>query len=434
MSGLSLRDSFGHAAVSIESARELLDVPRPASVRRLEELFATDMVFDEPIPTDHGVALGGHHTLTVRRDGTCRYQGSLRATGLPSFDVSILATLGYSIADPDSSVPVTGQAAFAAHGRVHGSNEPGSRDFAWDQTGKSGFLASEWAGVRRGRLSRKLEYDTDWFGPAGDVASFVAQVLVFSTAFGRAGAAIVVLGEAADQLDLEQVVLPGTVGVILASGAAFVLGPGALIPAFLVGAAVTAASVKQRHLEEDEKAFAGEVFGGKVPFDRVLLTNLLGLGNRPFTTPGPGGVILVNVGKGIDQPLTYTGNGEAETLTENGVERPIAAPGQLFIHELVHAWQIGNESFTPEYYCRAVFTAAGTLGGDFGAYRYGSAGGAWGSFGTEAQASLVDEWFAGDLARETVERNPQRGFPPKHAEDQNPYFRYIRDNIRTGIA
>lgn len=52
--------------------------------------FGADVVFDEPIVTDGGVALGGHHTLVVSRDGTYRYKGSFRATGLPSYDVAIV--------------------------------------------------------------------------------------------------------------------------------------------------------------------------------------------------------------------------------------------------------------------------------------------------------------------------------------------------------
>ena len=261
------------------------------------------------------------------------------------------------------------------------------------------------------------------------MASFFAQVLVFGAVFGSAGTALVVLGEAADQLELEQVVLPGTVGVIVSGGAAFVLGPGALIPAFLVGAAVTAATVKQRHLEEDEKAFADTVFRNKLPYGRVMLTNLLGIGNRPFATPGPGGVILVNVGEGYADPVRYTGRGRTGTAGEY-------APGQLLIHELVHAWQIANESFTPEYYCRAVSAAGGTVGGDMSTYVYGSADRSWGSFSTEAQAKLVDEWFAGNTKPKPEGR--QSAYPPKSEDDQppkqNPYYRYIRDNIRTGIA
>ena len=427
MPAIQARALFGHSADSFERIRASTGQPRPASMRDLARVYTRDLVFDEPLVTADGIALGGHHTLTVRRDGSYRYQGHFRATGFPSFQVSLVTTLGYAIPVPGSPTPAAAQIAFAAQGRVHGTNEPGSREHSWDVQGKLSLVQSEWHAVRLARMSRKLEFDTDWFGPAGDVAGFVAQVVALGATFGAAGVAIVVAGEAADLLNIEQLVLPGMVGVVLAGGAGFVFGPAGMLPAFVLGAAFTAAAVKQRHMTVEERAVADRVFHGRVPFDRVLLTNLVGLGDRPFTAPGPGGAILVNMGKGFDDPVRYTGKGGDE-LGRN-------APGQLLIHELTHAWQIANESFTPEYYCRAVSTAAGTTGGDMSAYSYGTAGGNWSSFGTEQQASIVDDWFAGSS---NPFDGPQKAFAPMHSEDQgpgqNPYFRYIRDNIRTGIA
>jgi hypothetical protein len=136
---------------------------------------------------------------------------------------------------------------------------------------------------------------------------------------------------------------------------------------------------QRRHLADPERQFADKVFQGKLDYDRVLLTNLVGMGNRPFTTALPGNLILVNLGQGCDHPTTYTGNGGADD-GEN-------APGQLLIHELTHAWQICNSSFTPAYYCRAISTAASTAGGNMSAYVYGPAGQRWGDYGTEQQAS-----------------------------------------------
>lgn len=428
MPSLSARLVFGHAARSLNSVRSSLGIPPPCSMRQLAEQYLRDIVFDEPIVTSDGTALGGHHTLILRRDGSYRYKGHLRATGFPSYDVAIVTTLAYSIHVPLGVPPAGAVAAFTAHGRVHGTNEPGDREYAWDKSGPLPLLASEWHGVRKGQFGRQLEYDTDWFGPAGDVVSFLAQVIALGATLGAAGVALVVAGEAAELLDLEQLVLPGMVGVLMAGGAAFVFGPGALFPAFVVGAATTAALVDQRKLKAHERDFANVVFRGKAPLDRVQLTNLVGLGGRPFTAPGPGGAILVNLGKGFEDPVNYTGKG--------GDETGVNAPGQLLIHELTHAWQIGNESFTPEYYCRAVATSAGTAGGDMSAYRYGPATDGWRTFGTEQQGSIVDEWFAGNENPDGG--SPQHKYPPMHEDDQtpaqNPYFRYIRDNIRTGIA
>jgi hypothetical protein len=434
MPAVGSRAVFGHAAASFETVRASVGLARPGSVRQMAERYVKDVVFDEPIITSDGVALGGHHRLTIRRDGGYRYEGHFRATGFPSFDVAILTTVGYTVPIPGVSAPAAAQVAFAAHGRVHGTNEAGDREHRWNFQGGSPLLAAEWHGVRQGTLNRQLDFDTDWFGPAGDVVGFLAQVVALGATFGAAGVAIVIVGEAADLLDLEQIVLPGMVGVVFAAGAAYVWGPSALFPAFVVGATVTASLIKQRHMTEEERAFARTVFAGTLPMNRILLTNLVGFGDRPFTAPGPGGAILVNLGKGYDDPVRYTGKG--------GDKQGISAPGQLLIHELTHAWQIENESFTPEYYCRAVATSTGTLGGDMSTYGYGPPGPPWGSFGTEQQGSIVDQWFAG--SDDPDDRSQQRIYRPKNDDDQgteqnpqkpqNPYYRYIRDNIRTGIS
>jgi hypothetical protein len=213
------------------------------------------------------------------------------------------------------------------------------------------------------------------------------------------------------------------VGVVISGGAAFLLGPGVLLPALIVGTAVTAALIKQRPLSDEEKEFAQTVFGQKLPFESILLTNLVGLGGRPFTVPIPGGAILVNLGDGYDDPIRYTGKG----AEDNGHN----AAGQLLIHELTHAWQIANHSFTPSYYCRAVSTAAGTLGNDKSAYSYGPPGPSWNEFGTESQGSIVDEWFAGN--KFPAEGGQQKSYNPMDSST-NPYYRYIRDNIRAGIS
>lgn len=390
--------------------------------------YAQDVVFDQPIVTADGVALGGHHRLTLRHDGSFRYQGHLRATGLPSYDVALASTLSLPIPVPGSSGPGTVQLAFATQGRVSGSNESGPQEHAWDQHGQSSTVQAEWAAIRRSALQPRLEYNTDWFGDAGGVLNFLAQIVAMGAAFGGPGVAIVLAGEAAELLDFEQLVLPGAVGVIVAGGAGYVLGPSALIPAFFVGGAVTLAAVNQRHMDQDEREFADEVFRGTIPYSRVLLTNLVGLGGRPFTTPAAGGAILVNLGEGYEDPMGYTGKG--------GEQIGINAPGQLLIHELVHAWQIANHTFTPHYYCDAVATAAGTTGDDMSAYWYGDAGPEWGAFGTEQQGSIVDQWFAGNMDPDT--RSRQRGYTPMNEEEYgasgNPYYRYIRDNIRRGIA
>ena len=431
---ISVKRTFKHDARSLRGAVTATTSSPPVGLRQLTASYLQDLVFDEPIVTGSGVALGGRHTLTLSADGRYRYEGHLRATGLPSYEAAVAAVVTYPVVTPDGS-PAWGSLAFGAQGKVHGSLDPGDNVYPWSHTGTSAMVASQWGQIRRGRLSHHLDYDTNWFGPAGDVVSFLGQVAVLNLAFGPVGAGLVVAGEVADQLQVSQAMLPGVVGVLVAAGASYALGPGYLVPAFVAGAVATAALVKQRPLDPVERAFADKVFAGRIPYDRIRVSNLTGLGDRPFTIPGPGEVILVNLGDGYDSPTTYRGHGRGA--------RHDQAPGQMFVHELTHAWQIANNSFTPEYFCDSWATAVGTSGGDMSAYHYRDEDyrREWSYFNPEQQASIVDDWFGGDGSSNT--QGKQHHYPPMDEDEptappapdgHNPFYRFIRDNIRSGVA
>ena len=79
--------------------------------------------------------------------------------------------------------------------------------------------------------------------------------------------------------------------------------------------------------------------------------------------------------------------------------------------------------------CRGIVTQFNKqLGEDV--YNVAPAGPAWGGFGIESQAALVDKWFAGNDPHQSTLP------PPPQPNPNDPYFRYIRDNIRarTGMS
>ena len=415
---MTLQTAFGPAAVSLEGVRDALGLPRPASVRQMIVANDKPVVLSEPLITSQGVALGGAHEITLHRDGRARYTGHFRATGWPSYDVAV-------------TTRVIGRngvvAVMAAHGSVHGTNEPGSRQTSWDQNTVSPHVASYWLSFRQARLEHDLQYDSDPFGTVGDVLTFVGKAMAAAYTAGAAGVVIVLGAEATDGFGAHELALPGLVGVIVAGGTLLVLGPSAAFPAFIAGVAagvVTAALIRQRRLSDEEFAFVDRVFRGTLPRDRIVLSNLLGLGGRPFTAPIPGGAILVNLGDGFDDPIRYTGMGEGR----HGVR----AAGQLLVHELTHAWQIEHSPFLPWTMCKGIGNQIGTFGGDMAVYRYGEAGRAWKDFNLEEQASIVDEWFSGDCL--TAEDRKQHQFKQRLEDDQNPFWRYVRDNIRAGVT
>jgi hypothetical protein len=194
-------------------------------------------------------------------------------------------------------------------------------------------------------------------------------------------------------------------GILGAAGGFVLLGPEAVLPLAFVGATIGYvagdAQAALRQLTPAEINFAKAVFGNTVPYDRVFLTDQAGFGGRPFTTPALNfsDKILVNLGPAFTSPMTST-------------SKAYPAPGQVLIHELTHAWQIGTSSFVPGLMCAGLWNqiqyGAGTdvyaLGLDFGQD--------WNAYNLEQQGHLVDLWFKG-------------GMDPGHR-----YYRYIADNIR----
>jgi len=99
------------------------------------------------------------------------------------------------------------------------------------------------------------------------------------------------------------------------------------------------------------------------------------------------------------------------------------APGQVFIHEMTHAWQIRTESFVPGIVCRAAF----------GPRSYTpSLGTPWGELGLEQQATTVDQWFGRHAGTwRTLDELAAHLRSP--AAVQDPAFPYIANHIRLGL-
>ena len=165
-------------------------------------------------------------------------------------------------------------------------------------------------------------------------------------------------------------------------------------------------------MTEEERRFAAAVFGDKLPFDRITLTNLSHGGGRKYVIPSLDGSILVNLDDAYDHPTTYS-----------KARSDYTQPGSVFIHELTHAWQIANTSFLPGLICDQSNN-----------YDYHSGAGEsgrlvdrswstrpWNSFNLEQQAHIVDDWYgAFHTSLDSVEAL------------NDPAFRFISNNIRAG--
>ncbi|MGP3992086.1 hypothetical protein [Streptomyces sp. 3N207] len=372
--------------------------------------------FTEPVITPAGVPLGGEVEFEIHSDGSARFRGHMRATGLFSYKFTVRAVLRSS----SGVIALIHQIS----GRVYGWDTAGPRQFDWDEDASRQVIADMWQDMRSGSIvvSRSSEM-TGFLGEAAELAGDVLEFAVVQSLllpFGPGGqslAALVLVGsEIGDVADTSIIGPGGLCGVMAAGGAAFLLGPTMIVPAFVGGVLIGETLIRHRRLNAAEEAMARELFEDTLPWDKIRLTNLSGQNGQAFVTPSADGTILVNLGVAFDSPLT-------------SVDPPkgYPVPGQLLMHELTHAWQIAHKSFKSEYFWKA---ALDKMSGD-ASYLYGPPGPPWRTFGLEAQASLVEGWWAGRLDESVG------GFPPgvktrPRKSETDPYFRYISENIRMG--
>jgi hypothetical protein len=135
---------------------------------------------------------------------------------------------------------------------------------------------------------------------------------------------------------------------------------------------------------------------------------------RRFAFPSVGKTLLLNLGEAaFNDPRGYM---DAPTGYN--------APGQLFIHELVHAWQYTHHSLF-DMLCNyadnyTYFDETRTRLADTSWH-----GRAWNGFKVEQQAHIVDDWFEAYC-------NQPGGLESFEAIN-DPAYRFIRDEIRNKI-
>jgi hypothetical protein len=417
--------------LNVSDVAKFVHMERPVSLNALVATLASlpdSVPFHSTIVT--GAAMGGEVSITLNRDGSYRFRGFMRATGLPSFSFRV----GVVVRSASGQVTVATQHS----GKVFGTDTPGDRQNNWDEIGTNPdemkLIRNVWPDISAGTMviSRSSEL-SGVLGTATDIIKDVAEFFVVAETFGASLAICVVIGSELGKAGVAVPGLGGVVGLGIVGGSLFIWGPSAIGPAIILGVAAGAivdSMVKIRRLTPAEEDFARKVFGDSLDFERIRLTNFLGLGGSPFTFPTVDETILVNIGLSdafFDAPTV--------------VPCPIgkyAAPGQLLIHELTHAWQIQHASlddgYVPGWLCEGIREQV--VEGK-AAYNYGPAGPPWRLFGIEGQAHMVDEWFGGTGQQAPPRSKLPTGFEPRPNAQMNPdsdYFGYIDNNIRAGVS
>jgi hypothetical protein len=167
-----------------------------------------------------------------------------------------------------------------------------------------------------------------------------------------------------------------------------------------------------RHLAEGEKQVALPVFNYSIPYEKILISDGLGGGDREFTMPTSVPTSrLFNVSSDDGKYVIHAGDGYFG-MTKLREER------NTLIHELTHVWQ-GEHWSSPYWVNSAGMQAAWGLAGGLdkiagydsdgkpsGAYSYDRVDlWDWDDYHAEQQAQIVEDWF-----KNGMKKNPDEDF------------------------
>jgi hypothetical protein len=189
--------------------------------------------------------------------------------------------------------------------------------------------------------------------------------------------------------------------------------------------------LQMRSLRPEEMAVAQRVFQGTLPnLNDILISPLSGASGRAFTVPGSFlmtvtgslGMLIPGIGMTLlaAEALGQLFNKYIIFLGKQGYANALCRywgtdqPGEVFVHELTHVWQGHNSIFSWGYVVNSIKDQCQS--GQH-AYDYNATGlPPFDSFRVEAQAHVVQDWFANGEST------------------SDPLYPYIRDNIRRGNA
>ena len=404
--------------ISLRAVALRYGLESPISMLNLLGLIESPPVtFHQDVVTPSGTALGGRVEMTLRSDGSYTFSGHMHDSGWDPYDFRVRTVV--------STADLAVAAQHSGHTDGTGSSPFGSpkRDNDWSESGTEPRIQQLWSELRQATMTVSKSYeDTGLLHAVEDLFNDFLGFLIASFVAGSQVAEVIVIGNELGEMTglkfgspsiLEGVIVTTLKNPVPTVASVFVFGPGIVIPAIVAG---IANAPRHRDLSTDEIAFASKVFGDTLPTDRIVLTDMSGLNGRGFTFPNIDGTILVNIGAAYDDPIHYS------------LGMTYATQGQLFIHELTHAWQIALGWFVAGWICSAL--DAQIIQGQ-SAYNVGPAGPPYSDFGVETQAVIVDRWF-GKYASGWQTMDDVDNKLKSSSAVADPYFGYIANNIRLG--
>ena len=356
------------------------------------------------ITTPPGTALGGWAELELHSDGTYFFRGHMHDSGAEDYKFHIRAAL-----TTKSGVALVATKSGAVDGTSTLINR--QRNFDWNDKGKNDLIRDEWADVKLGQLQVAKAYKGALTGGVKSVLTDLLSFVVSDIAFGPQVALVMFLSNEATAVTGSSSVG----GVVSAGGLAWMISPTYAVPIFIGGKIATDALIKHHTIKADEYAFAQIVFGNTLPpADKITLTNIAGKDNRAFVFPMPDGSVQMNLTDRI-----YSAPGGPTKATDPNY--PL--PGELFIHELTHTWQLKNRQPTMHQW---IFEGVQKV-----SYVPHASNRPWNSNDIEKQATIVNQWFNRHATGWTDQADLRQKLESAGAV-RDEYFKFIKDNIRLG--
>lgn len=384
--------------------------------------------FHADIETPDLEALGGSVDLTIFSDGNYHAHVHMHDSGITSYDFRVVIV--FTAASDAAHNPLV--LALDTSGSVEGTDKTTfthapNRDFDTDlNPTPSQILQQFWFLFQNGQLGVSKAYSHAGILGAAENAIKDYFVNVASLIFGAAIvglppiAGAIYFSSMLGGLNVRFLGESGLVGLIASAGEYILAGPEAMFPVFVAaGLVFELGGPSHRSMTQPERDFANQVFKGTIDFDKIVISDMVGLASRPFTVPGMDGSVIINIGLG-----NYFTDLSKGVRSEDQGKLP---GGYYIIHELTHAWQIQNGSWQG-YLCdeAIIYKDALTDNSLKLQYTYGSADGSWGDFSAEQKACIVADWFAGIWL---FSRDHAGGDPRKAMDPSDPYFKFISGHI-----
>ncbi len=139
--------------------RDVLDTPPAPPQPRMLDRITIDT---GPIVFDNGVPVGGRAHVDLFPNGAFSFSGHFHDSGATSYNVTFAVAIRGSRGTTFT---------LAKEGRVHGTFEPGSRDFDWGDNGSNPAIQTAWAELSAG-------YNYQWQAAVNlDITPIVDDVL-----------------------------------------------------------------------------------------------------------------------------------------------------------------------------------------------------------------------------------------------------------------